>query len=70
MSNHDDTDFADRYLAQWNEPDAHLRRTLIHDLWSVDGAQILLDPPRAMRYEVIALDGDGRIRLDHQYIGI
>ncbi|WP_216913668.1 hypothetical protein [Nocardia noduli] len=131
---------AQRYLAQWNEPDPRLRRALIRDLWAIDGAQVLVDPPQAMReaaaalafpipplevrghdaverrvtrayemfvepghrfaargsvarlaanlvgfgwamvdadgavvgggYDVIALDDEGRIRLDQQYIGI
>ncbi|MEV0294632.1 hypothetical protein [Nocardia sp. NPDC050710] len=134
------TDLADRYLAMWNESDAEIRRTMIHDLWAADGAQILVDPPQAMReavaelafplpplevrghdllerratrayemfvapghvfvprgpatqlsvrlvgfgwamaqadgtvvgggYDILALDDDGRIRLDHQHIGI
>ncbi|MGV9822295.1 hypothetical protein [Nocardia xishanensis] len=134
--------FAERYIALWNEPDPTLRRDLIDELWAVDGAQVLVDPPEAIRdaatdlafpipplevrgaealerrvsrayemfvapgehlfethgpatrltanligfgwamvtradgavvgggYEVIALDGEGRIRLDQQYIGI
>lgn len=132
----------ERYLAMWNEPDANMRRTLISELWAADGAQVLVDPPQAIReaasalafpiptltvrghealdhrvtrahemfvapgeyifesrgaatrlsvnlvgftwvmvakpqgtvagggYEVLALDGEGRIRLDHQYIGL
>ncbi|MEV0032875.1 hypothetical protein [Nocardia sp. NPDC050793] len=134
--------FAERYIALWNEPDPALRRSLIDELWAVDGAQVLVDPPEAIRdaatdlafpipplevrgrealdrrvsrayemfvapgehvfelhghptrltprliglgwamvsradgtvpgggYEVIALDEEGRIRLDHQHIGI
>jgi hypothetical protein len=134
--------FAERYVALWNEPDAVARRERIRRLWSEDGAQVLVDPPEAMRealaalsfpiptveirghealtrrvdraydefvapgehlfaskgpavllsvnligltwhmvthadgavvgggYDVIALDDDGRIRWDHQYIGL
>ncbi|MGK8489775.1 hypothetical protein [Nocardia asiatica] len=134
--------FAERYVALWNEPDAEARRRQIRRLWSEDGAQVLVDPPQAMRealaalafpvptveirgyealdrrvdraydefvapgehvftadgpavrlsvdligltwhmvtkvggavvgggYDVIALDEDGRIRWDHQYIGV
>ncbi|WP_280498051.1 hypothetical protein [Nocardia asiatica] len=134
--------FAERYVALWNEPDAEARHRQIRRLWSEDGAQVLVDPPQAMRealaalafpvptveirgyealdrrvdraydefvapgehvftadgpavrlsvdligltwhmvtkaggavvgggYDVIALDEDGRIRWDHQYIGV
>ncbi|WP_280412422.1 hypothetical protein [Nocardia asiatica] len=134
--------FAERYVALWNEPDVEARRRQIRRLWSEDGAQVLVDPPQAMRealaalafpvptveirgyealdrrvdraydefvapgehvftadgpavrlsvdligitwhmvtkaggavvgggYDVIALDDDGRIRWDHQYIGV
>ncbi|MFD8248800.1 hypothetical protein [Nocardia sp. NPDC059691] len=134
--------FADRYIALWNESDAEARHKLIRELWSEDGAQVLVDPPQEMRealarlsfpiptveirgyealdrrvdrayeefvapgehvfvpqgqavrlslnligltwhmvtktdgavvgggYDVIALDDAGRIRWDHQYIGV
>lgn len=134
--------FAERYIALWNEPDAEARRERIRQLWAEDGAQVLVDPPQAMRealnrlsfpiptveirgyealdrrvdrayeefvapgehmfvpkgpavrlsvnligltwhmvtkvdgavlgggYDVIALDDAGRIRWDHQYIGV
>lgn len=136
------TNFAERYVALWNEPDAETRYQRIRQLWSADGAQVLVDPPQAMRealsalsfpiptveirghealdrrvdraydefvapgehvfavkgpavrlsvnligltwhmvtkadgavvgggYDVIALDDNGRIRWDHQYIGV
>ncbi|GAA3000737.1 hypothetical protein [Actinokineospora diospyrosa] len=38
-------DFADRYVALWNEPDADARRTAIAELWAPDGRHIL-QPPR------------------------
>ncbi|WP_039796396.1 hypothetical protein [Nocardia araoensis] len=41
--------FAERYIALWNEPDALARRKLIRQLWAEDGAQVLVDPPQAMR---------------------
>ncbi|MEU8900973.1 hypothetical protein [Nocardia sp. NPDC048505] len=41
--------FAERYVAVWNESDDGLRRKLIHDLFAVDGAQLLIDPPQAVR---------------------
>jgi hypothetical protein len=31
-------DFVDRYVALWNEPDADVRRSIIEDLWTPDGA--------------------------------
>ncbi|WP_327113234.1 hypothetical protein OHB12_30965 [Nocardia sp. NBC_01730] len=146
MSNQTDdqqlTDFTDRYVAMWNEPDAEIRHKRVRELWAVDGAQVLVDPPQALRealtalsfpiptveirgyealdrrvgrayemfiapgehmftpsgptvrlsanliglswrmvtredravagggYDVVALDGEGRIRWDHQYIGV
>ncbi|BDT94649.1 MULTISPECIES: hypothetical protein [Nocardia] len=134
--------FAERYIALWNESDAEARRKRIRQLWAEDGAQVLVDPPQAMRealgrlsfpiptveirgyealdrrvdraydefvapgehvfvsggpavrlsvnliglswhmvtkadgavvgggYDVVALDDEGRIRWDHQYIGV
>lgn len=134
--------FTERYIALWNEADAEARHEQIRRLWSEDGAQVLVDPPQAMRealaqlsfpiptvqirgyealdrrvdraydefvapgehvfvgkgpavrlsvnkigltwhmvakadravvgggYDVIALDDEGRIRWDHQYIGV
>jgi hypothetical protein len=43
------TALVDRYIALWNEPDAETRRTMIRELWALDGAQILADPPAAAR---------------------
>ena len=40
---------ADRYITLWNEPDADIRRELIRELWAPDGAQVLVDPPQAVR---------------------
>jgi hypothetical protein len=39
----------DRYMAMWNERDPEVRGKLIRDLWALDGAQILADPPEAAR---------------------
>lgn len=44
-----DNDIATRYVALWNEADPTVRRTLIEDLFAVDGAQYLVDPPAAAR---------------------
>jgi hypothetical protein len=132
----------ERYVAMWNEPDAENRGKLIRELWAIDGAQVLADPPQEIReaatalafpipsmevcghdaldrrvtrayemfvapgehifaargqatqlsvnlvgitwlmvargdgavagggYDVLALDEDGRIRVDHQFIGV
>ena len=46
---------ADRYVAQWNEPDPATRRALIRELWAPDGIQVLVDPPQAIRYAAAAL---------------
>jgi hypothetical protein len=45
----DPTTLPPRYVAVWNEPDPHVRRALIGDLWADDGAQVLVDPPQAIR---------------------
>ena len=43
------TDFAERYLAVWNEPDPDRRRARIAELWAPGGGQILVDPPEEVR---------------------
>jgi hypothetical protein len=48
---------ADRYISLWNEPDADRRRTLIGELWTEDGSQIL-QPPVEIR-DVAARPGIG-----------
>jgi hypothetical protein len=40
---------ADRYVAQWNEPDPAARSALIRRLWARDGIQVLIDPPQEIR---------------------
>ncbi|MFD1540779.1 hypothetical protein [Nonomuraea guangzhouensis] len=40
---------ADRYVAQWNEPDPAARSALIRELWAHDGIQVLVDPPQEIR---------------------
>jgi len=42
-------EFAERYLAVWNEPDPDRRRRLIAELWAPGGGQILVDPPEEVR---------------------
>ena len=40
----DPQDLADRYVAQWTEPDATARRTAIERLWAEDCTHILQPP--------------------------
>ncbi|MEW9528564.1 hypothetical protein [Microbispora sp. NPDC049125] len=47
--------WADRYVAQWNEPDPAARGALIRDLWAPDGIQVLVDPPETIRDAASAL---------------
>lgn len=41
-------EFAERYVAVWNEPDPKLRREAIEQLWAGTGTQIL-QPPQEIR---------------------
>jgi hypothetical protein len=56
MSN-DTIEFADRYMAVWNEADPERRRRAVPELWTEDGAY-LLQPPQEIR-EVAARPGLG-----------
>ncbi|BCJ31779.1 hypothetical protein Asera_58870 [Actinocatenispora sera] len=40
---------ADRYLAQWNEPDPAARAALITELWAPDAVHVLVHPPQQIR---------------------
>jgi hypothetical protein len=42
-------DFTMRWFALWTEADPHARSRQVVDLWATNGAQILVDPPEAMR---------------------
>jgi len=42
-------EFAERYLAVWNESDPDRRRRRIAELWAPGGGQILVDPPQEVR---------------------
>jgi hypothetical protein len=42
-------DFTRRWFALWTEADPHARSTQVADLWANNGAQVLVDPPPAMR---------------------
>ena len=41
-------EWAERYVALWNEPDADRRRRMIAELWAEDGRHIL-QPPQEIR---------------------
>lgn len=51
----DITRWAEKYVAQWNEPDPAVRAGLIRDLWATDGVQVLVDPPEEIREAARAL---------------
>jgi hypothetical protein len=42
-------DFTRRWFALWTEADPQARSRQVADLWAADGAQVLVDPPQAMR---------------------
>ncbi|MGI5418305.1 hypothetical protein [Actinomadura luteofluorescens] len=46
---------ADRYLAQWNEPDPAARSALIREVWAPDAVHVLVDPPQEIRDAAAAL---------------
>ena len=42
-------DFTGRWFELWTEADPHARSRQVADLWATNGAQVLVDPPQAMR---------------------
>ncbi|NDU73802.1 hypothetical protein GWI34_14315 [Actinomadura sp. DSM 109109] len=46
---------ADRYLAQWNEPDPEARSALVREMWAPDAVHVLVNPPEAVREAAAAL---------------
>jgi hypothetical protein len=42
-------DFTRRWFELWTEADPHARSKQVADLWATAGAQVLVDPPQAMR---------------------
>jgi hypothetical protein len=48
-------DFTRRWFALWTEADPHARSEQVADLWASHGAQVLVDPPQAMRDAVTEL---------------
>jgi hypothetical protein len=53
----DPQDLADRYIAQWAEPDAAQRRAAIERLWAENGTHIL-QPPAEIRQIAAGLGFD------------
>ncbi|GAA3771681.1 hypothetical protein GCM10022403_003700 [Streptomyces coacervatus] len=50
----DPQDLADRYMAQWTEPDAAERRAAVERLWAADGTHVL-QPPVEIRESAAGL---------------
>jgi len=48
-------DFTRRWFALWTEADPQARSKQVADLWATNGAQVLVDPPQAMRDAATAL---------------
>ena len=42
-------DFTRRWFALWTEADPQARSRHVADLWATNGAQVLVDPPQAIR---------------------
>jgi hypothetical protein len=47
--------FTRRWFALWTEADPQARSRQVADLWATNGAQVLVDPPQAMREAVTGL---------------
>jgi hypothetical protein len=48
-------DLTRRWFALWTEADPHARSRQVADLWATSGAQVLVDPPQAVRDAATAL---------------
>jgi len=48
-------DFSRRWFALWTEADPQARSRQVAELWATNGAQVLVDPPQAMREAATAL---------------
>jgi RNA polymerase sigma-70 factor, ECF subfamily len=48
-------DFTRKWFALWTEADPHARSKQVVDLWATGSAQVLVDPPQAMREAVTEL---------------
>src|SRR5262245_27787286 len=49
LDDHALADFTSRWFALWTEADPQARSKQVTDLWSTEGAQVLVDPPQALR---------------------
>lgn len=48
-------DFTARWFALWTETDPQARSRQVADLWAIDGAQVLVDPPEDVRQAASSL---------------
>jgi hypothetical protein len=48
-------EFTDRWFTLWNEADPQARSKQVADLWAIEGAQVLVDPPKEVRDAATAL---------------
>jgi hypothetical protein len=48
-------DFSRRWFALWTEADPQARSRQVAELWATNGAQVLVDPPQAVREAATAL---------------
>jgi hypothetical protein len=48
-------DFTRRWFALWTEADPQARSRQVAELWATNGAQVLVDPPQAVRDAATAL---------------
>jgi hypothetical protein len=55
LDHHALVDFTRRWFALWTEADPQARSRQVADLWAPSGAQVLVDPPQAMREAATAL---------------
>jgi hypothetical protein len=66
-------DFTRKWFALWTEADPDARSRQVADLWATNGAQVLVDPPEAMReaaaelaFPVPPLDVRGHHEIDRR----
>jgi hypothetical protein len=66
-------DFTRRWFELWTEADPRARSSQVADLWATNGAQVLVDPPQAMRdaatelaYPVPRLEVRGHDEIDRR----
>lgn len=49
IDHHALADFTRRWFELWTDADPHTRSRRVAELWATNGAQVLVDPPQAMR---------------------